>query len=107
MELTLKYQGPETNELLDESSAGEIVRALGESDMQSRIDMHKHKLSELMIVKREGGPGQAGEKTVKDQLRDLMNNKCRRNGKAQHTVQGSKEIQINEYAKPDKLNCKP
>ncbi len=57
VELTLKYQGPETHELLDESSAGEIVRALGESDMQARIDMHKHKLNELMIVKREGGSG--------------------------------------------------
>ena len=66
---------------MDESSAGEIVRALGESDMQARIDMHKHKLNELMIVKREGN-GQPGEKTVKDQLRDLMNNKWRRNGKA-------------------------
>jgi hypothetical protein len=55
VELTLKYQGPETHELLDESSAGEIVRALGESDMQARIDMHKHKLNELMIVKREAG----------------------------------------------------
>lgn len=55
MELTLKYQGPETHELLDESSAGEIVRAPGETDMLARIDMHKHKLDELMIVKREAG----------------------------------------------------
>ena len=66
MELTLKYQGPETHELLDESSAGEIVRALGQSDMQARIDMHKHKLNDLMIVKKGEGKGEPGEKTVKD-----------------------------------------
>ena len=66
MELTLKYQGPETHELLDESSAGEIVRALGQSDMQARIDMHKHKLNDLMIVKKSEGNGNPGEKTLKD-----------------------------------------
>lgn len=66
MELTLKYQGPETHELLDESSAGEIVRALGQSDMQARIDMHKHKLNDLMIVKKSEGNGHPGEKTLKD-----------------------------------------
>ena len=66
MELTLKYQGPETHELLDESSAGEIVRALGQSDMQARIDMHKHKLNDLMIVKKSERNGQPGEKTLKD-----------------------------------------
>jgi hypothetical protein len=31
--LTLKYQGPETNELLDEDATGEIVRALEQSDL--------------------------------------------------------------------------
>ena len=41
MALTLKYQDPDTHELLDDTSAGEIVRALGESDMHARIDMHR------------------------------------------------------------------
>lgn len=47
--------------------------------------MHEHKLSELMLVKRNNADGRnhEGERTVRDQIRDMLNNRCRRNGKAQ------------------------
>lgn len=72
--------------------------------------MHEHKLGELLLVKRNTVDGQSqrgGERTVRDQIRDLYNNRCRRNGKVQQVVWGSKEIEINEYHKPDRNNCKP
>ena len=40
MALTLKYQGKEVKDVLDEAATGEIVRALEETDLNARLDMH-------------------------------------------------------------------
>ena len=77
---TLKYQDKESRDLLDEQASGQIVRALAETDLHARLDMHEQKLGDLLILR--DAVGAEGKKTVKDQLRDLMLHRCRRNGRA-------------------------
>ncbi|TNV81728.1 hypothetical protein FGO68_gene4576 [Halteria grandinella] len=70
--------------------------------MHARLDMHEQKLNDLLILRtavgeEEGGSAAIGKKTVKDQLRDMLMNRCKKNV-TQTTTHGAIQVKVNEYA---------
>ena len=90
-------QPPAGDQYIDEATAKEISRALKQSEYQARLDMHQQKLGSILMRNQNGL--QSKGRSLEDQVRDAIVNRCRRNGKAATIIVGGKTIKINEYQK--------
>ncbi|CDW79657.1 UNKNOWN [Stylonychia lemnae] len=89
----MKFMGKQNQDYLDSDVQEEIVQALQQTDNDAKQEAQFERLKDKLMIKQHLG---GKEKfTVKDQLRDLLMNKCKKH-KVLENVNVNK-LRENEY----------